>query len=323
MDYRAYSELTDTPHVVVDGSAQDGTVLTLSHWPGAATPETLRADLSAEIAFNYLDDPEFHVDAPYVTNNHFDQDGLVAVFALTQPDAALARRERLIDIARAGDFGRFHHRDAARAAIASANLGAAAEGDAYDVVLPQLVALAEDVGSFEEYWAEEDAHITVTELAIAAGDITITEHPELDLAIVTVPPSWTAQTVHRFSATDVDAAHPYAIHNATDRFKVLTIGTGPPVLRYRYETWVHYTTCRPRPRVDLTDLAATLTERDAGPGTWTFDGVQGLSPALHLVGARTSAITDADFVAAVSGELGAARSTWSPHSALCWRWSVG
>ncbi|MEO6467512.1 MAG: DUF6687 family protein [Acidimicrobiia bacterium] len=313
MDYRSYSELTDTPHVVVDGSAQSGTVLTLSHWPGAATPEMLRADLSAEIAFNYLDHPECHVDAPYVTNNHFDQDGLVAVFALTQPDAALARRERLIDIARAGDFSRFHDRDAARAAIASANLGGAAEGDAYAVVLPQLVALAEDVGAFEEYWTAEDAHITATELAITAGDITIAEHPELDLAIVTVPPSWTAQTVHRFSATDVDAAHPYAIHNATDRFLILTVGTGPPVLRYRYETWVHYTTRRPRPRVDLTDLAATLTTTEAGTGRWTFDGVQGLSPALHLVGGETTSITDADFVEAVSGELAEARSTWSPY----------
>ena len=313
MDYRAYSELTETPHVVVDGSAQASTVLTLSHWPGAATPEVLRADLSAEIAFNYLDHPELHTDAAYVTNNHFDQDGLVAVFALTNPDAALARRDRLIDIARAGDFSRFQERDAARAAIASANLGAAAEGDPYDTVLPQLVALADDVDQFEEYWEAEDAHITATENALAAGDIAIVEDTELDLAIVTVPTAWTAQTVHRFSATDVDAAHPYAIHNATDRFKVLTLGTGSPVVRYRYETWVHYVTRRPRPRVDLTDLAATLTERDAGPGTWTFDGVQGLSPALHLVGAETTTITDADFVAAVSGELGAARSTWSPY----------
>ena len=119
--------------------------------------------------------------------------------------------------------------------------------------------------------------------------------------------------MHRFSATAVDAAHPYAIHNATDRFAVLTVGTGPPVLRYRYETWVHYTTRRPRPRVDFTDLAATLTATDAGAGRWTFDGIQGLSPALHLVGAETTAVTNTDFVAAVSGELGSARSTWSPY----------
>ena len=80
MIYRPYGELTDTPHIVVDGSAQAGTILTLSHWPGAATPDALRRDLSAEIAFAYLDHPELRVDAEFVTNNHFDQDGLVAAF---------------------------------------------------------------------------------------------------------------------------------------------------------------------------------------------------------------------------------------------------
>ena len=52
IDYRAYGELRDVPHVVVDGSGQPGTVLVLSHWPGMPTPDALRADLSAEIAFD-------------------------------------------------------------------------------------------------------------------------------------------------------------------------------------------------------------------------------------------------------------------------------
>ena len=107
MEYREYAELTGRPHVVVDGSAQAGTELVLSHWPGAATPDILRADLSAEIAFNYLDHPELHVDAPYVTNNHFDQDGLVAVFALTQPEAAQARWPKH-NLERAGTYKAFN-----------------------------------------------------------------------------------------------------------------------------------------------------------------------------------------------------------------------
>ena len=313
MRYRSYSELTDTPHVVVDGSAQAGTVLTLSHWPGALTPEVLRADLSAEIAFNYLDHPELHADAAYVTNNHFDQDGLVAVFALTEPELALARRDRLVDIARAGDFRRFHHRDAARAAIASAQLGAAADGDPYDTVLPLLAALADNVGEFEEYWRAEDAHITATETAIATGDISIVEDADIDLATVRVPATWATQTVHRFSTTDATAAHPYAVHNATERFAVLTLGAAPPELRYRYETWVHYVSRRPRPRVDLAGLAAVLTARDTGTGKWVFDGVGGLNPALHLVDSETTSITDADFVNLVTGALRAAESTWNPY----------
>ena len=313
MIYRAYHELTEVPHVVVDGSAQAGTVLALSHWPGSATPDALRRDLSAEIAFAYLDHPESHVAAEFVTNNHFDQDGIVSVFALTEPEAALARRKQLIDVARAGDFGRFQHRDAARAAITLANLEAPLDGDPYAALLPRLTEIVDHVERFRDHWADEDAHITETEQAIATGAITIDEVPELDLAIVTVPPTWSDRIVHRFTTTDGNAAHPYALHNATGRFAILTLSGGAPMLRYRYETWVHYVSARPRPRVDLTELAAGLTALDAGPGQWTFDGVTDLSPALHLVLATDTAITDEAFAERVVGELRAARTTWSPY----------
>ena len=41
-----------------------------------------------EQAFAYLDAPCEHSPAEYVTNNHYDQDGLVAAFALIDPDRA-------------------------------------------------------------------------------------------------------------------------------------------------------------------------------------------------------------------------------------------
>ena len=159
----------------------------------------------------------------------------------------------------------------------------------------------------------EDAHITATQDAIATGDITIVEETDLDLAMVHVPASWATKTVHRFSTTDATAAHPYAVHNATERFAVMTLGAGPPEMRYRYETWVHYMSRRPQPRVDLTGLAEALTERDTGTGQWVFDGIGSLNPALHLVGAETTSITDPDFVALVTAALQAATSTWNPY----------
>jgi len=311
--YRAYGELTGVPHVVVDGSGQDGTVLTLSHWPGMPTPDDLRRDLSAEIAFAYVDHPEHRVDAEFVTNNHHDQDGLVSVFALTEPDAALARRDRLIDIARAGDFGTFRERDAARAAIAIANLEDAIDGDAYPELLGRLPELADHPDRYREHWGDEDDHISATEAAIADGTITITEDPALDLAVVHVPESWRARTVHRFTMTDQGVAHPFAVFNATERFVVVTVGGAVPDLRYRYETWVHYVSTRPRPRVELTALADELTAADGAPGRWAFDGVEGLSPALHHVGGDATTVTDDDFVARVTAALRAAASTWSPY----------
>ncbi len=313
MEYRPYGDLRDVPHVVVDGSAQPGTILTLSHWPGADCPEPLRADLSAEIAFNYLDRPGLQVDAGFVTNNHFDQDGLIGVFALTRPDDALPHRDRLIDIARAGDFSHFHDRDAARAAIAIAALGAAADGDPYPAVLDEVPRLATDVDAYRSLWADEDAHIAETERAITDGTITITEEPGIDLAVVRVPGDWHERAVHRFTTTATGAAHPYAVHNATDRFAVLTLGGGPPELRDRYETWVHLTSRRPRPRVDLTGLAAELSRSEAS-GRWVFDGVEALSPALWFDGS-TSATDDETFVTAVRDALTEARATWSPYDA--------
>jgi hypothetical protein len=311
--YRAYSEVRDIPHVVVDGAAQPGTVLTLSHWPGSPTPDAVRADLSAEIAFAYLDRPELHADAAWVTNNHCDQDGLVSVFALVEPDAARARRDRLVDIARAGDFGSVQHRDAARAAIAIANLAGRADGDPYVELLGRLVELADHPERYRAEWETEDAHLTATERAIADGTITITEDPVLDLAVVRVPDDWTAKAVHRFTMTEPGAAHPYAVHNATDRLVIVTLGAGPPELRDRYETWVHLVSRRPRPRVDLTELAAELTGDDRAGGAWVFDGVQALSPALHRVGDEETTIADDDFVARVTDTLQAARATWDPY----------
>jgi len=77
-----YDELGATPNVIVDGSANAHTTLTLSHWPRSGTPLEYRDDLSAQIAFRFLDHPRGYEPAEIVSNNHFDEDGLVSVFAL-------------------------------------------------------------------------------------------------------------------------------------------------------------------------------------------------------------------------------------------------
>ena len=102
------------PHIVVDGGPNAHTLLTLSHWPRSGTPAELKADTSAEIAFKYVDSPRLHVSCDAVTNNHFDQDGLIGAFALIDTTNAARHRDLLIDVATAGDFGVFRSRDAAR-----------------------------------------------------------------------------------------------------------------------------------------------------------------------------------------------------------------
>lgn len=86
--FRAYDVVLDVANIVVDGSPNASTVLTLSHWPGIAQPHGLGTDLSAEMALRYLDDPCDHAPAEAVTNNHFDQDGLVGIHALIDSPGA-------------------------------------------------------------------------------------------------------------------------------------------------------------------------------------------------------------------------------------------
>ena len=87
--YAPYDEMAGALNVVVDGSATAGTVLCLSHWPNTPAPAGLEADLSAQMALAYLDRFDLHGSAELVSNNHFDQDGLISVYALVAGKTAV------------------------------------------------------------------------------------------------------------------------------------------------------------------------------------------------------------------------------------------
>ena len=94
--YVRYDEAAEGPNIVVDGANNDNAVLTLSHWPKSGTPWPLKADTSVGIVFNYLDDPRWHRDVEVVTNDHFDEDGLIGLFCLLEP--AFADRHRALGV---------------------------------------------------------------------------------------------------------------------------------------------------------------------------------------------------------------------------------
>ena len=202
-----YHQLGETPNVVVDGSPTASTVLTLSHWPGSPTPPEVWADLSAEIALRALDRPAWFTGVDAVSNNHFDQDGLAAAYALVAPGDALRHASLLVELAAAGDFatltgGIDGRRDGARLSMAVAAFADEARSpldravfagsypeqcaNLYVEMLDRLPALLADPASCRELWADEDAHLEASLAAIAAGSVRIDELPEIDLAIVTI-----------------------------------------------------------------------------------------------------------------------------------------
>jgi len=297
MQYLAYDQSSLVPNIIVDGSSNACTELALSHWPDSTTPQELRADLSAEIVFNYLANPAFKAEAEVVSNNHFDADGLVGIYSLLNPTEAEEVKEFLIDVAGAGDFNTYRDREAARVsfildawqnpktspikASVFAQEYSTVANILYEELLPRFARIIEKVGYLEKYWKAQDDLLEDSEQCLRQGQFKLTEVPQLDLAIVAMPDAnkRPSQSIHRM-----------AIHNQTNCMRVLLMQETNFELYYRYETWVQYQSRKTAPRIDLQDLAGSLSKQESMDGVWSFDGINDLTPTLRLTGDSQSKI---------------------------------
>jgi hypothetical protein len=329
MRFAPYEQLDSIPHIIVDGAATVDTVLTLSHWPKSGTPSNLKRDTSAEIVFAYLDSPSLHVQADAVSNNHFDEDGLVGIFALIDLSMAEKYRDLLMDAARAGDFGVYEHRDAARIAF---TISAYADSNAsplpkeiFELPHPQLTGrlyehllelfprFLTDLDDFKQHWEEEDAQLSASEELIARGEIAIEEQLNLDLAIIHIPENLAANPVHRLAQARSARCHPMALHNRTDCSRLL-IEQGQAIeFQYRYESWVQLASRRPLLRVDLSDLAGELNQEETSGGRWKFDGVDRITPQLHLEGSPATSISPRRIQMHLEQRLSTGKPAWNPY----------
>lgn len=304
LPYAPYDAVRGTPHVVVDGAAQDGTVLTLSHWPNSATPDDLLADTSAEIVLRALEEPGRFGAAESVSNNHPDQDGLMGIWAVVDPDAARARADLVVGVATSGDFAVVLD-DASRRAEAAitALMGAAMDAgeDPYARVVPQVLDVLDHTDRYEELWRPAEAAWEAGNAALADGTVSIVEDPALDLAVVTVAP-------------DVPVPVGPVLCTATPMVRMFVDHGIDCEFHERYETWVKYVSREVPRRVDLGPLAAALTADESGGARWAYDGVASLGPALHVV-AGTSGLEPAEVLRRVRDALAAGRPAWDPYAA--------
>ncbi len=325
LHFAPYAACGGTPHVVADGAPQAGTTLTLSHWPWTPTPKALRADTSAEIALRFVDLPSAEQTrlagaASLATNNHFDEDGALSLFALLHPGAALARRDLLVAAATAGDF--LVWRDPAALKLAFA-IGAyddpartpVGAADArrpcpervaarYEAVLDRLAAWLEalDAPEARTLWEAPLAAVLGGVAALDRGRARIEDREDLDLAVV--------------ERDEAVAPLPrQAIYPRTPRMRIAWVAGGQVEgVGLRYETWVRLASRRPRPRVALAPLVPLLDrlEIDYTPGgavaaRWRADDVRDVTPELYPVGPdgarRPSRIPKARFLDALARRL--------------------
>jgi hypothetical protein len=191
----------------------DGAALHLSHWPGNRTPAAWKRDTSVEIALAYARSGEA---VPRVVNNHFDTDGVLAVFGLLEPEIAEAHADVLIAAAEVGDFGDWPRApqgfwlDAAIASLAGERTDAAA----YAHVLPKLPALLAELDRREDLWGdswrstlEADARAGSELRVVQAGPVTIFHHvpgaPELPTPLLSKrAPAWGTRWLRAFEQRD-------------------------------------------------------------------------------------------------------------------------
>jgi Family of unknown function (DUF6687) len=285
--YVAYSKLDGVPNVIVGGAAQADTVLTLGNWPGSSSPPEFRADTSTEIVLNYLSTPgankQYAPGVRAVSNNHFDEDGLCAMWAVLNPKLAPKQRDLLVDVANAGDFNTYRRPQAAKVVFIirryadpeRSPLAGKLQGDdgtgssRYPALLPLLTDFLEETERHGPYWDQEWSAMLRSKTALVTGQVELHEVPHVDLAVAQAP----------------EALHPMVLYNNTERLRVLTaLPGGFYCLRYRYETWVQFASRPVLPRVDLTPLLPLLQDRERSGATWTFDGNAQTTPALQPLG---------------------------------------
>jgi hypothetical protein len=320
--FEPYHRLAGRPNVVVDGSPTDGTVLTVTHWPGHPPPEVIADDLSAQMAFRLLEHPELlPVGVDLVSNNHFDQDGLVSVFALVRPEDAVPRRAFLEEVARAGDFAVYRDRDAARVSMAVATLAAAEDlpddhsercGALYEDTLGRLVELCDHIDRHRALWEEEDASLAASEAEIAAGRVRFDEVTEVDLAVVTMPAGSSRGGGRRFGDW-APGLHPLAVCSATDRLVLALVDQGEYRVEHRYESWVQLRSRPLRRRRDLVPPAERFQGEESGDATWTATDVGDLIPRLATSGGSSSIAPDR-FVEVLVDHLRSAPPAWEPFA---------
>jgi hypothetical protein len=287
MLFTYYDErLKAVPFLCVDGVVADG--LNVSHWPGNRTPSHLKADTSTEMALKLARDPgraEWLEGVSIVTNNHFDTDGLLSVYAVLRPREALRHEKAMIQAARTGDFGEWTtpeafkfdavvtaYDDDRRSPIASEIVGKS-EYERYQIIYDRLLSSLPDLltgaTTHKELWGDRLQPYMRSMMRIR--DVArVREH---DAARLTV----------------IEATEPLdemARFNVARHHRVLTATRSADgfvyEMAFRIFSWFETVTPPRGTRFDLTDVGKQFDRMESGRGgLWTYTGDDSLESRLY------------------------------------------
>ncbi len=272
--------------LVVDSYHPRGVML--SHWRGAQRFAIgIADDTSAGIVLNALKKGGLALDTPFVTNNHWDIDGFLGVWALFEPEKALYMEHVIREAALIGDFREFNPtRPGADLALKIVCWFNAVEkskfyapfdlpeeaGDTakefeacvakYTFFLKAFPDFLQDIDAQRGLWEPEYKRVY--------GDLDQLEGcrilcPEIRLMVV---------------AASLPV-HYYALFSQSEQTDlVLTLYPGQRYeLEYKYTGWVDTAFRKSFPRIDLGPLAAILSAKDSI--SWMADSIMDTGPMLR------------------------------------------
>jgi hypothetical protein len=307
MRFEFYSAaLADTPKLSVDGTVDNA--IHFSHWHGNQTPESVKADTSTEIVLNVIAAPnraELSRSIDLVTNNHFDTDGVLSVWAMLTGAPALEIREQLIAAAEAGDFSELSSPDGVRTSIVIqgsdspidksgsplaeqlAGKPVTDEAEQYVLVLPHIEHVVKHIDRYEQLWRGPWQRIENALDSFAKGESHVEELNDVKVSLVTLAPE-----VFGPSGFDPNQhSAPFTAISKHARGELFLITT--PVdagqahrIDYPYYSWAE-TVVRPRiARHDFSSFVAKLNELDQSKaGRWRIDESE-LASAIKFSDAR-------------------------------------
>lgn len=281
--------LRSTRFLCVDGVVEDG--LNVSHWPGNRTPAHLKADTTTEMCLKLARHPEREAwlrGVSVVTNNHFDTDGLLSVFAVLKPAEALRHEREMVRAARTGDFGEFTTPEAfkfdavvtafgdeQRSPIAARLRGRPEDEQhqiVYDHLLGMMPGLLAEASAHKDLWAGDLQAFMRSMLRLPA----IARVRELAPARLTVIE--TPEPLHQMARFNVAAHHRVLTATRSDDGWVYEMA-------FQIFSWFETVTPPRGGRFDLTETARVLDglERSGG-GRWTYTGNDSLDARLCRAG---------------------------------------
>jgi hypothetical protein len=290
MIFAYYDERLNTlPYLCVDGVVEGG--LNVSHWPGNRTPAHLKADTTTEMTLKLARDPGragWLEGVSIVTNNHFDTDGLLSVFAVLRPQEALRHEKEMIQAARTGDFGEWTTPDAFKfdlvvtaydddqhSPIASEIRGRTGH-ERYQIIYDRLLAsmpgLLTGAAAHKELWSKHLQAFMLSMMRIK--DVTrVREHDRARLTVID-----TSETLDQMVRFNVARHH-----------RVLTAARTADGIVYEMAfqifSWFDTRTPPRGGRFDLTSAGQRLDSLEtASGGRWTYTGDDSLESRLYRAG---------------------------------------